>query len=313
MGDMPIPSFGATEVSQPGGGMNPIGSLLVVDAPASGRPLSFDPLALGRHLGIEVQIEAAEPSAVLLLPTGATPEPEALGAALEELRSRLDLVGVVEMEQEGPSESLPLEIVLHPERVGALLVRADVARACGVEIPGSGSLARAAALLCVATGFDLSLSARPLSHGMPREPMSPAELAEFSRRAAAAFAIEDLKPALRSSADLGSYARALLECASRLLPDGRLTEGFTFGARAQALLDGRDHGLGQPPPTPGRSERERPEGLLREPARDPEVTLVLTTYNRAAMLGRALESVACQTFRDLEVIVVQSLCSSQPC
>jgi len=43
---------------------------------------------------------------------------------------------------------------------------------------------------------------------------------------------------------------------------------------------------------------------IRTEAMDPLISVVIPTYNRAAYLGRALQSVFAQTFKDFEVIVV---------
>ena len=129
----------------------------------------------------------------------------------------------------------------------------------------------------------------------------------------------------------------MLDWAVRAIERQVVPEGFALGAQAAALAAGRDDGCGLglsagaapfavpaddtlATPTPPASPASVPERLpaqcrtaqtrgalasLRPSRRaDPLVTLIVPTLSRTRLLRRALGSVAHQTFRDVEVVVV---------
>ncbi len=298
--------------------MRPPAVRFVVESPAhapGGRAWDLEALAGAIGLPVRVELPAGQgaegldpvPAAILLLPPGSSPSPAAVRQGLELLCGPGQPGAVADLPANDSARLPLLRLYLDPERVGAVLLRAEVADAAGLLLPGSGTLARASALARVACGFEIVPTPAPLAAPVPNATASAQELNAFGVDALARFAIEDLYPLLRTPEGDARHAQVLLECASRLLGAGRLTEGFFLGAQAQALLEGRETGMGpeiaatRPPPP--RSSCE-PSGPLRELPADPLVSVIIPTLNRPALLARALESVARQTWADLEVVVV---------
>jgi glycosyltransferase involved in cell wall biosynthesis len=80
-----------------------------------------------------------------------------------------------------------------------------------------------------------------------------------------------------------------------------------LGLTAAGWLGRRAGGRDRPPATgtaeaPG--EAEAPATPVEDLARAPKVSVVIPTYNRGRVVGEAIESVLAQTYRNLEVIVV---------
>jgi hypothetical protein len=174
-----------------------------------------------------------------------------------------------------------------------------------VRFPLEGTLGRAHAAVRVACALEIARSESAIAPATSLAVPSEDEVSRFTREALRAFAIEDLYPVLRKPEGAGRIYATILDCARILLERGRRSEGFALGAWAEALIEGRDHGLGlglDPPQTAAPSTSC--DEVLREPPVEPLVSLIVPTLNRPAMLARALASVAAQTVSDLEVVVI---------
>jgi hypothetical protein len=174
-----------------------------------------------------------------------------------------------------------------------------------VRFPLEGTLGRAHAAVRVACALEIARSESAIAPATSLAVPSEDEVSRFTREALRAFAIEDLYPVLRKPEGAGRIYATILDCARILLERGRRSEGFALGAWAEALIEGRDHGLGlglDPPRTAAPSTSC--DEVLREPPVEPLVSLIVPTLNRPAMLARALASVAAQAVSDLEVVVI---------
>ncbi len=123
--------------------------LFVVEVPGASSGPEWDPNELAQATGVAVRREAPRgrgagdldpaPAAVLLLPPGTSPDPGGVARALESL-SRLKapaaLVDFTAAQSEAPT---PLDLYLHPDRIGAVLLDAKVMLACGVPIEAPGA------------------------------------------------------------------------------------------------------------------------------------------------------------------------------
>ncbi|MFQ5513196.1 MAG: glycosyltransferase [Myxococcota bacterium] len=288
--------------------------LRILESPASAAEPRLDLETLRRGLGRDLNVlrpgaaPCSDPPSgfVLLLPPQAEPDVRGLAHGLETLERRAELAGLAQLSATDGDRSLPFELLLRPETVGALLMRWEVARACDVELPGTGTLARAWALLRILCSFEIQRAPRALSLPHACSSPTPDERTCFGRTALGAFAIEELRPELRApGANREAYVNGLLECASELLAAGRLAEGFRLGVRAQELADAHATARRLPhDPDPAPPAADVAGGLLREGVADPEVSLIVPTYGRPTMLARALESIGEQELADLEVIIV---------
>ena len=242
---------------------------------------------------------------VLLVPPGAKIEQDVLQRAIAWLDQNSSVAAVIELQVEDETLSLLLGLLLHPECVATVLVRAEVLSQCAEPVPLDSSLARAHLVARVACGLEVARCGSPIAPSCSPATPSQDEVARFARETLRAFAIEDLYPVLRTPGGVGRLYSSILECASKLLERGPRPEGFALGAWAEALVEGRDRGLGLDLELPRPVDRPTPEAdPQRELPRDPLVSLIVPTFNRPQMLARALTSVAAQTMSDLEVIVV---------
>src|SRR5271170_2778166 len=94
---------------------------------------------------------------------------------------------------------------------------------------------------------------------------------------------------MRQAAPLGSRRRA-----EALRRDARAADFLLDNVR-------RRHRRPAPPNTGGRSHRSR---QTRGGVMNPEVSVIIPTYNRRAMLAEAIDSVLAQSFRAFELIVI---------
>ncbi|MEE9281900.1 MAG: glycosyltransferase [Myxococcota bacterium] len=243
------------------------------------------------------------PPFVLLLAPGGSPDPGALEHELAVLEQNPELCAVLDEGQERSERRTFLDLILYPERLASLLVRRNVLAACRHCLVLDGPLARATTALRLARGLPISWATAPLVQGAREPGRAGADSTAFAREALRSFAVEDLYPSLRTSPDSASLYSSLLDYASKLLAQAYRAEGFAIGAWAEALVEGRDSGLGLrlglPKPSVGEEDRAGPSSRA-----DPLVSIVIPTFQRLAVLPRALTSVADQTCQDLEVVVV---------
>jgi glycosyltransferase involved in cell wall biosynthesis len=242
---------------------------------------------------------------LLIVPPAATIDKDALQQAVSSIRCDPTIFAVIDIPSSSEMASLYLDLLLHPEQVSAVLLRTEVLSKCCLSVPFQGTLARAHAALQVACGLEVIRSESSIASGVSSDTPGKKDLERFTREALRAFAVEDLYPRIRTPEGSDELYSSVMDCAAELLRRGRYLGGFAMGAWAEALREGRDQGLGldidlPTAPTPSVSS----EGLLRETPNDPLVSIIVPTFNRPAMLARALKSVARQTMNDLEVIVV---------
>lgn len=288
--------------------MSSISSLVLVCYPEG--PVGADSSALSSVLGLRVRRAhsggvAPQADAILVLPPSTEPDTAALRSALDALVEDPALAGVVDLPPPPDSQSLALDMLIEPERVGAVLVRGDALRACSDSFPLDGALGRARTVLRVLRSLRLHRSratiAPPLTSAMPTQEEQDA----FAHEALRAFAAEDLYPTLRTEKGKGKLHQGLLHCSRRLAETGRRGLAEIVAAHAQAIIEHKDFGLGLQIESPARSLSPDPaQGFPLPVPRSPLVSVIVTTRDRPAMLLRALESLRAQTFRDFEVIVV---------
>lgn len=257
--------------------------------------------------GVETPPRMLERGLLLLTPPGTAINQPGLERALSCLHANPHVVAVIDVPEQETGSPVPLDLLLAPDHVGAILARAETLQACSLRFPFEGTLARAEIATCIASTFEVLRAEAPMASSCPQPAPSREEISRFARYAIRAFALEDLHPSLRTNEGAGALSGAALDLACRLLERGGgwWATGFMIGNWAEDLLQGRDHGfgLGVVPET-NREEPRSGAGLLRLPPPDPLVSLIIPTLNRPAMLSRALASVAAQTFDDLEIIVV---------
>ncbi len=274
------------------------------------RARATDAAALGRALGTPVSFGAA-PAAndvLLLLAPGAALDSRGVSTALQRLEGPGAPAAVLQLDAgDAPSASLPLDLVTRPERARALLLGARAARACDASATPLGPLAVARAATSVSCGLEVVRAARPLALGGDEARADAGDRDACAIEGMRSFALEDLYPELRALRSPTAAPDALLDLASRLIEAGARSAAFALADRAERLRRNRDRGL--PLETGVRSvpaprDAPAPSGLLRAPPADPLVSVIVPTHDRPALLGRALASLADQTFADLEVIVV---------
>lgn len=241
------------------------------------------------------------PPFVLLLAPGDTPIPQALESGVAALEQNPELCAVLDGGRESGERRTFLDLILNPERLASLLVRRNVLDTCRHCLVLNGPLARATTAVRLALGLPVCWAPAPLV-GRTRNPQPAAvpDVRAFTREASRSFAIEDLYASLRTSPNFASICSSLLDYAWKLLAKGYRAEGFAMGAWAEALLEGRDSGLG-----PGLGLPRRDERVHRwSPRTGPLVSIVIPTFRRLDLLPRAIASVANQSCQDIEVVVV---------
>jgi len=235
---------------------------------------------------------------VLLAPPGSRIDADALGKAVSCLGENPSIAAVIDLPKQDETSSLFMDLLLQPECVSTMLVRAEVLLHSAAAVSLEGTLARAHLAVCVARGFEVVRCGSAIAPSISAAVPSHDEIAHFAREALRSFAIEDLYPVLRTHEGKSRIYRSILEAASKLLERGHRPEGFALGAWAEALVGGRDRGLGL--------GLDHPRPAAPNPAvpESPLVSLIVPTFNRPQMLVRALSSAATQSMNDLEVIVV---------
>ena len=106
-------------------------------------PSSFpDPVILELP-GTSIPPRECDADLVLLIPPGGRVEEAGLERARVRLSQSPTLVAIVDLPAQEPTASFALDLLLHPERVSAVLVRAEALSACSAPVAAEGSLARA--------------------------------------------------------------------------------------------------------------------------------------------------------------------------
>ena len=245
--------------------------------------------------GTSIAPRECDADLILLIPPAGRVEEAGLEHARVRLSQNPTLVAIVDLPAQEATASLALDFLLRPECVSAVLIRAEALSACLAPVAAEGSLARAQLAARLACALEVERADSALAAAPAQSAASDRELASLAREVLGAFAVEDLYPVLRSSEGAGRVYASILDCAAKLLERGRRPEGFALGAWAEALVEGRDCGLGL--------------GLAQaatgnDQSADPMISVIVPTLNRPQMLARALASLAAQSMSDLEVIVV---------
>ena len=239
---------------------------------------------------------------VLLTAPGATLDRAVLARALSWLNENPSVAAVIELPAQDDASSLLLDLLLRPQDVSSVLVRGEALSQCDPPPALGGTLARAQLAVRLACGLEVARCGSAIAPSSSPGCPEPDDTSHVTRETLRAFALEDLYPVLRTPEGVGRIYASILECASKLLERGRRPEGFALGAWAEALVEGRERGLGLGLDLPRPADAT--ENPHRESSGDPLVSLIVPTFNRPQLLARALASVAAQTWGDLEVIVV---------
>jgi hypothetical protein len=279
--------------------MSGVPRLVIAQADADAARATARGLATSVRLGIECAGLPRASDLVLLLAPGARAEASAVADALAKLAGGSHAAAVSFAPGEG-GRSLAFDLVARGGRVTGVLAHGSAALACdAAAAPGSQSdLARAAVRIACA----LEVERAPASLAAAT-PCDANDLDALALEGLRSFALEDLVPALRRP-DAQGALDTVLDLVARLLANGCCSAGFTLGAYVQRLRTARDHGLPIAPQVSPIASAEPPRAGARVPPAEPLVSLIVPTFSRPALLGRALASVAAQTFGDLEVIVV---------
>ncbi|MFQ5700136.1 MAG: glycosyltransferase family 2 protein [Myxococcota bacterium] len=182
------------------------------------------------------------------------------------------------------------------------MARADLARACGLRGGPTPALERVRAALRLAMSGNLERSSEAICASEGSGTWPEPDLERFSCEALHALSVEDLFPELRRPGQ-GAYLGCLLRLADALLRRGRGLAATRLAAYAHGLGHGLDRGMGLDLIASGPSAAP-----LLDPGdgrnRLPEISVIVPTLDRPALLWRALSSLEMQTFRNFEVIVV---------
>ncbi len=258
--------------------------------------------ALGTNTGLAVECGGSLRASdlVLLLAPGARAEAGAVSEALARLSAGHGPSALASFTPGESGRALAFDLVARGGEVTGVLARGAAALACDAAAAPASQADLSRAAIRIACALEVERASASLAAATSGD---PADLDALALEALLAFALEDLAPELRRPDATGSPSGAF-ELVARLLADGRFSAGMALGAYLQRLRTTRDHGLPIAPPAPQHARAEAPRGGPRLPPQDPAVSLIIPTFGRPALLGRALASVAAQTYSDLEVIVV---------